>query len=65
MELGEIRKIVAKLMPNLPEHEKGKLESAAESAENVSGISPKTEFIARLENGLFHMVLEAYLELKK
>ena len=65
MELGTIRKIAAKLEPNLSKEEKEKLEAAADAADKVAGISPKTEFIARLENGLFHKVLEAYAEIGK
>ncbi len=60
MELGLIDRIVSSIGPGLDAGEKEKLEAAAEAARNVRGISPKTEFVARLENGLFSAVLEAY-----
>lgn len=63
MELGVIGRIVARLMPTLSEPERLRLHKAAEKAEEVAGISPKTEFIARLENGLFNLVLETYREI--
>jgi len=65
MELGIIRRIVSGLRDGLEEDERARLEFAAEAAENIFGISPKTEFIARLENGLFHKVLEAYRNLER
>lgn len=65
MELETIGRIVAKLMPELSKEESLKLGEAAEAAGRVAGISPKTEFIARLENGLFTLVLETYLEMGK
>jgi len=65
MEMSVIREIVRKLSPNLSVPEQEELNAAAEAAENVVGISPKTEFIARLENGLFTLVLETYREMEK
>lgn len=65
MELGVIGKIVAKLMPSLSEHDRLKLDVAAKAAENVAGISPKTEFIARLDGDLFITVLETYRDMEK
>jgi len=65
MEVRTIRQIVAGLAPKISEAERLMLEDAAAAAEEVAGISPKTEFIASLQNGLFHMVLEAYLELNE
>lgn len=65
MEVRTIRQIVAELAPNISEAERLMLEDAAAAAEEVAGISPKTEFIASLQNGLFHMVLEAYQRIGK
>jgi len=60
MELGTIGRIVSCLKQKLSAEEGGKLDAAARAAEEVRGISPKTEFIARLENGLFGAALEEY-----
>jgi len=60
MELGLIGRIVSCLKPKLSAEEGEKLDAAAMAAEAVRGISPKTEFIARLENGLFGAALEEY-----
>lgn len=65
MELRVIEEILARLMPRLSENERLRLHAAAEAAEKVSGISPKTEFLARLENGLFELALETYREMEK
>lgn len=67
MELFVIDKIVSRirLSPDLSVGHIDMLEAAARKARNVQGISPKTEFLANLENGLFHMALEAYQQYKE
>ena len=60
MELGVICRIVAGLKQKLSAEEGEKLDAAARAAKDVRDISPKTEFIARLNNGLFDAVLEEY-----
>lgn len=64
-ELETIRKIVGALGPKLCDDERQELEIAAGRAERVQGISPKSEFLANLANGLFMRVLETYAEIER